>query len=173
MIIGIFITATHGNISSLHVSGESLFLAILSALCFSVYSIQSQPLMEKLDTLLLTAWGMLLGGGLLCIVFKPWELKRTISLNAYVALGVVILFGTILAYILFLEGIKRIGATKGSLLASIEPVVATVLSVVWLNDKFQMIDLLGFALILSTVFVISRVAKREPEVPTDQLKKDT
>ncbi|GIP40658.1 EamA family transporter [Paenibacillus sp. J31TS4] len=173
VIVGLFIVATHGNISSLHISGGSLCWAMLSALTFAVYSIQSQRLMETFDTLLITAWGMLLGGGLLLIVFRPWEIKVTSTLSVYAALGVVILFGTILSYILFLEGIRRIGATKGSLLASIEPVVASVLSVVWLNDRFQMIDLLGFALILSTVVVIAKAAKRGSDMQTLQPKKDT
>jgi len=173
VIVGIFIVATHGNINALHVSGQSLIWALVSAITFAVYSIQSQRLMEKFDTLLITAWGMLLGGGLLFIVFRPWEMKVTITFNAYAALSVLIVFGTILSYIFFLEAIKKIGATKGSLLSSIEPVIATILSVVWLKDRFQIIDILGFALILSTVFVIARAATCESEVQTEQSNKNT
>jgi len=41
------------------------------------------------------------------------------------------------------------------MLACIEPVAATVISVVWLKVEFQVIDLVGFVFVLSTVFIIS------------------
>ncbi|WP_442953084.1 hypothetical protein [Paenibacillus sp. Soil750] len=39
-------------------------------MAFAVYSILSQRLMKKFNSLLITAWGMLLGGGLLLILFN-------------------------------------------------------------------------------------------------------
>ena len=39
-------------------------------------------------------------------------------------------FGTICAFCCYLEGVRRIGAAKGSILAAIEPVASAVLSVV-------------------------------------------
>jgi len=115
--------------------------------------------MEKFDTLIVTAWGMIIGGVMLTSIFRPWNLNGLNNLDAYVAMGIIVIFGTILSYLLFLEGIKRIGATKGSLLSSIEPVVATILSVVWLNESFEIIDLFGFALILSTVVVLLKAPR--------------
>ncbi|KRE64502.1 EamA family transporter [Paenibacillus sp. Soil750] len=94
-------------------------------------------------------------------------MKSISNFSGYAALGVIVLFGTILSYIFFLEGIKRIGATKGSLMASIEPVVATVLTVLWLSDTFQIIDLIGFALIPSTVIFMTKDRKNKSEGHTD------
>ncbi|MGW9526938.1 DMT family transporter [Paenibacillus terrae] len=173
VVAGIFVVATHGNIHSLYISGESLFWGILAAVTFAIYSIQPQRLMRKFDTLLITAWGMLIGGSMLFVVFRPWNLHGLSNMYAYMAMGIIVLFGTILSYTFFLEGIKRIGATKGSLLSSIEPLVATILSVVWLNETFQIIDLLGFALILSTVIVIARTPSHGSEVQTQTFGNDT
>ncbi|GED15405.1 hypothetical protein AMI01nite_33960 [Aneurinibacillus migulanus] len=161
--------ATHGNIHSLYISGESLFWGILAAVTFAIYSIQPQRLMREFDTLLITAWGMLIGGSMLISIFRPWNLNGLSNLHAYVAMGIIVLFGTILSYIFFLEGIKRIGATRGSLLSSIEPVVATILSVVCLNETFEIIDLLGFALILSTVVVLAKAPSHGSEVQTQKI----
>jgi len=40
--------------------------------------------------------------------------------------------------------------------------------VVWLNDKFQLIDLLGFTLILATVFILAGAKQRGAEALTEQ-----
>ena len=56
------------------------------------------------------------------------------------------------------------GASSASMLACIEPVAATVISVVWLKVRFRMIDLLGFVFVLSTVFIISLNQKKEDVV---------
>lgn len=159
VITGIFIISTHGNIHSLYISGQSLFWGLVSAATFGIYSIQPQRLMKKFDTLLVTGWGMTVGGTALLLIFRPWNLNGISNIQAYIAMGVIIIFGTIFSYTLYLEGIKRIGATQGSLLSSVEPVVATVLSVMWFHETFEFIDLLGFALILSTVFVLATAPK--------------
>lgn len=172
VITGIFIVSTHGSIYSLHISGAALFWATLSALAFAIYSIQSQRLMRKFNTLLITAWGMLLGGVLLFITCRPWTLKGVSSIDAYAALVVIIVLGTILSYVLFLKAIQTIGPTKGSLLSSIEPVAATVLSIIWLKDKFQLIDLLGFLLIFATVVILASAKQPDSKVLMKRLKKD-
>ena len=54
-----------------------------------------------------------------------------------------------------------VGASNASMLASIEPVAATVISVVWLKVQFQIIDFIGFIFVLSTVFIISINEKKK------------
>ncbi|MDQ0194941.1 DMT family transporter [Paenibacillus wynnii] len=157
--IGIFVVATHGDIHSLYISWQSLTWGLLSAVTFGIYSIQPQRLMRKFSTLVVSGWGMLVGGVVLLLIFRPWNSTIIHNLQAYIAMGIIILFGTVLSYTLYLEGIKRIGAIQASLLSSIEPVIATLLSAVWLNESFEIIDLLGFAFILSTGITLAKAPK--------------
>ena len=80
------------------------------------------------------------------------------------AMSFIVLFGTICAFYFYLTGVKLVGASSASMLACIEPVAATVISVVWLKVRFRMIDLLGFVFVLSTVFIISLNQKKEDVV---------
>ena len=48
-----------------------------------------------------------------------------------------------------------IGPLKGSIMGSVEPVSAVVISVFWLGTRFTLPDFLGFALILGAVFVLT------------------
>ncbi|MBB1575457.1 MAG: EamA family transporter, partial [Flavobacteriaceae bacterium] len=61
-----------------------------------------------------------------------------------------------------------IGPTKASMIACIEPVVATICSVVFLGNPFSFLDAIGFAFILSTVFIVAYISDRENKKNTTQ-----
>ena len=48
-----------------------------------------------------------------------------------------------------------VGAVKGSLLASVEPVASVILTVLIMGDHFFAIDVLGMILIILAVIIIS------------------
>ena len=56
---------------------------------------------------------------------------------------------------MYMQSVKLIGGVKAGLYACIEPVAAAVLSAVWLKVPFTGMDLLGFALILSTTVILA------------------
>lgn len=72
-----------------------------------------------------------------------------------VALIGIIGIGTIFAYTFFLKGASLIGPVKATLLASIEPVASVFFAIVLMKELFYVIDLLGMALILVAVLLIS------------------
>ncbi|WP_319467426.1 DMT family transporter [uncultured Trichococcus sp.] len=154
-VAGIFLLATHGRFDSLSTSREALTYGLLSAVAVVIYNLQPARLINTYGTLLSLGWGMLMGGILLSIVYQPWRIIGTWDIAAFVSLLVIILLGTVLSFSLYLEGVQRIGATVGSLLSSAEPLSATFLSVFWLGTSLHWTDLVGIALILSTVFLLT------------------
>ena len=73
----------------------------------------------------------------------------------YIALFNVVVLGTIISFNAYLEGVRRIGAVKGSVLSSIEPISAALLGWALLGSEFLITDIIGFVLILSTVFILA------------------
>ena len=104
---------------------------------------------------------MFLGGGVLALIVIPWTVHPVIDGQTVLSMAVIILLGTIGAFWLYLSGVQMVGASNASMLASIEPVAATVISVVWLKVQFQIIDFIGFIFVLSTVFIISINEKKK------------
>ena len=158
---GTFVIATGGDISSLVVSTPALFWGIASAVFLACYSLIPAHLLKSFDTPTVLGWGMLTGGVALLPVFRPWEIMPEISFSLIGALAGIIIFGTVMAYTFYLEGINLIGATKASVISSIEPVSATVISAVWLGTEFSGTDIIGFIMIISTIFIISFYAKKK------------
>ncbi len=158
---GTFIIATGGSISSLSISTGALIWGLLAGVFLACYSLIPVPLLKIADTPTVLGWGTFAGGLAMLPVFRPWETMPQISFSLIAALGGIIIFGTVLAYSFYLEGIHLIGATNASIISSIEPVAATVISAVWLGTEFSFTDIIGFIMIISTIFIIS--IKKDPK----------
>jgi len=68
----------------------------------------------------------------------------------------VVLVATIIPVVTFLAGLERIGPTNAAMLSTLEPVV-TVLLAAWIfSERLQAITLLGGALILIAVILLTK-----------------
>lgn len=152
---GTWILATHGNVRSMAVSKEALFWGLLSAVMMAVYNLLPLKLMKTYGTFCVIGWGMLVGGIVLSAFTHPWHVVGDWDLQAAGALLVVILVGTVLSFSFYMEGVRMIGAPKASLLASVEPVTATVASVLVMHVFFAAADIMGIVCILAAVFILS------------------
>ena len=81
----------------------------------------------------------------LLVVFS---LPGNYRLDTWMALFGLVVIGTIFAYTAFLKGTSLVGAVKGSLLASFEPVSAVFFAFVIMKEHFFMVDVIGMAMIL-------------------------
>lgn len=154
-MVGIILLATKGDITTLSISHEALFWGIISAIALAAYNIMPGKLMYHHGTLSIIGWGMLLSGIMLSLYVKPWHVIGTWNTQGYVAMAVVIIVGTILAFSFYMEGVKLAGAQTASLLASIEPVTATIATVLILNISFTIAEIIGILFILIAVLILS------------------
>ncbi len=154
-VLGTVLLATHGNLKSLAISHKALFWGLTSAITLAIYTVQPGRLLNKFGSMLVTGWGMMIGGIMLCLFFRPWTM--TVSVDGVVIGGMafIVLVGTIIAFVCYLEGVRWVGPKKGSLFAAVEPVSATVFSVLLLHVSFGFMDLLGFVCIISTIFLLT------------------
>lgn len=157
---GTFLIATGGSLNSFAISEEALFWGIAAAVFLACYSLIPAPLFKVSDTPTVLGWGMLLGGIGLLPVFRPWETTPQLSAQLILSTAAIVIFGTVIAYAFYLEGIRIIGATKASIVSSIEPVSAAVISAVWLKSAFSLTDIIGMAMIISTIFIIALSSKK-------------
>ncbi len=154
-ISGTFLIATHGDINNLAISPSGLFFGLLSAFTLAVYTVLPGRLIERWGSLTVTGLGMLIAGIVFTIVIRPWNMEQNIDFTTVFLVAVIVIIGTAMPFTLYLKGVSIIGASKGSMLACIEPVSATVFSALWLKNKFTVFDLAGFALIITTVLLLS------------------
>ena len=66
------------------------------------------------------------------------------------------LLTTVVPYLSYTKGLSGLPASKASVTATIEPVVAAVLGIVVFHESVSMLKLTGIVLVLSSVVVMSR-----------------
>ena len=165
-LIGTFLLATHGSLQSLTISPKALIFGLLSAVALAFYTVFPRRLLETYNTILVIGWSMLIGGLTMNFVHPFWRIEGTWDGTGIFCLIFVIIFGTLIPYLLYLYGVKYIGPTKSSLFASVEPLSSTIVSVIWLHTKLEFLDYLGFIFIVATVFLLSIKPKyKDEEMP--------
>lgn len=163
---GAFLLATHGDPSQMALSPKALLWCILAAISIAVYSVQPRGLIAEYGTIPVTGFGMLIAGLGLCAVFRPWHIVGQWDAVTVIGMVYIIIFGTICAFCCYLEGVRRIGAAKGSILAAVEPVASAVLSVCWLGVPLIGMDIGGIALIVVAMVLLAGDSESSPDQKT-------
>ena len=136
-------------------SGKGLFIGALVVLTTCFYGVLPAPLLKKYPAEMVCAWAMILGGVVLTLATRPWRIAASIDLGVVIAFLVIVIPGTILPFCFYLAAVAKVGSVYAGLLSSVEPVAATAFAFLFLGTKFQPIDLAGFALVLSTMFILN------------------
>ena len=154
-VLGTVLLVTRGNMNSLNISTPALLFGIASAVTLAVYSIQPAALLAKYSASMIIGWGMLVGGIAFSFVHAPWNVSGTWDMQTYLCVFGIITLGTLIAFYSYMNAVKIIGAQKASLLASAEPLSATILAMIWLKLSFSGPEWIGSICVISTIFLLS------------------
>ncbi len=159
-VMGTFLLVTHCDLGKLSIPVVAVVWGLLSAVSAAFYTVQPRRMIRKWRATLVIGWGMLVGGIALSAICPPWHFSGRWDGTAALIYAYIIVCGTVVAFGCYLGSLKYIRPTEASILGSIEPLTAILLSVLLLHIPFGLMDALGSALILSTVFLLA-AAKEE------------
>ncbi len=162
-LAGVLVILLHGDLTTLKNidfnKGDLIFIVALSI--FAYYSVLSlkRPGIHGLSFVAFT-----FGAGAACLIpLFIWELftRPLMAINSanLLTLFYVALFPSTLAYLCFNRGVQLIGANRAAPFFHVVPVFGTVMSIAFLGEHPQPFHFLGFALVLTGVFVASRKPK--------------
>jgi drug/metabolite transporter (DMT)-like permease len=138
---------------------------------YSLYSIFGKFALRKYESYTVTFYTFLIATIALIPITGIWR-KMSILIQSDVlfwGLGLG-LIPTVIAYFLYTKGLEKTESSKASIIATIEPVVATLLSVMYYDEKLGSMQLVGSAFILISVLLINlpiknRIALDEIQAP--------
>lgn len=154
-IAGTFLIATHGQLNHLAINPKGLAWGVVSAFAYALYIILPLNLIQKWGSMLVIGVGMAIPGILMLPFSGLLSSSGNYRLDTWMALFGLVVIGTIFAYTAFLKGTSMVGAVKGSLLASFEPISAVFFAFAIMNEHFFAIDFIGMAMILLAVLLVS------------------
>lgn len=157
--------ATSG-LSTQRLLGDLLFVG--GALCWAAYSVFGSLSMRDRSPIALTAMSVAIGAAML---FPLGFLEHGYSdvpswtLGSWVLVLFMALIATVLAFALYLWGVRRFGAGLGSLVGYLVPIAGVTLAFFLLGERPHWLQLIGAAVILGGVRVATRrVRSPQPTV---------
>lgn len=161
-MFGTMLLLTNGSFSSLTVSTEAIIWGVLSAVTAAFYILYASRLFQQLPSLTVVGYAMLIGAIGMFIIHPTWTFQfNQLDARGTILISISIIFGTTLAFWIYLESIKYIKADIVALLGCLEPLTSVILSAVWLGVSFGGIQIGGMLIIL--VIVIYASLKQEDE----------
>jgi len=149
------------------VSTAGVAFAAVAALTYALYVLMAERELGRRDTLSLLAWGFLFAS-LFWAAIAPWwsfpagRVGDSVSLlgnldtwhaPVWALLAWVIVPGTILPFVLLVSALNHLPATRVGIIAMLEPVVATIVGWVWLDESLAAVQLGGAAVVLGAILI--------------------
>ncbi len=155
---------------SLNITAIGLVYGIISGLGYALYSIFSRLAFQRgYKPLTVTFYTFLFSVVALAFLCEPWEIPSMITTPSLVgwimALGIVT---CLIPYLLYTKGLEGIENGTASILATIEMVVATLVSALFFQEPFGPANLIGIVLVFAGIVVMNvRVPKKAPSRSRD------
>ncbi len=170
-LVGVFLVAQGYDPARFRVNLPGVLLALGTSGGITFYNLWGKRLVRDLDPWTVLFWGFAVGGLLLGVfrglVFRgPWGYPpRAWGLLLFLAL-----FPSVLGYGLYLRALQRLEASRAAIAATLEPVLASVLAVLFLGEKIQGLQALGGLSVLIGVLAVRLEPARGVEPPTCGLR---
>ncbi|MDI6667542.1 EamA family transporter [Leuconostoc falkenbergense] len=159
-LLGVFLLVTNGDITHLKINPRALYWGVISAFGLVGYTLIPKPLLHQTPPLVIVGWGLLIGGLVANLIHPVWRIASGVDLQDIWIVIAIIIFGTLIPYALYVMSLAGLKPSSASLLGTIEPLVATTLSVTLLGTRLRGFQLIGILLILSTILLISLPLKK-------------
>ncbi|MFJ7684497.1 DMT family transporter [Peribacillus butanolivorans] len=161
-LLGTFLLLTNGSFHNLSVPYSAVIWGVISGLSLAFYTLYARSLLESFSSVIVVGWAMLLAGIVMNFVHPIWAIEAiNWSASIYIALGFTILFGTALAFWMFIKSLEYLTAKETTLLGTVEPLTAVVSSILWLQLPFGTWQIVGGFLILVLVVYLSLQNKKK------------
>jgi drug/metabolite transporter, DME family len=155
-ILGCVLIAGFNVKDSASISIEGILTGLGAGFGYALYSIFGKFALKKYHTFTVTFYTFLIAAITLLPLTGIWY-KGSLLLNTdilFYGLGLGI-FPTVIAYLLYTKGLEKIDSSRASIIATVEPLVATLLSVFLYNESFGVIQFLGSVLILVSILQVN------------------
>jgi len=143
------------GVSSREASPTGVAAVLGAAGIYSVYILLGNRLLKRIDPLAAAVYicgstgaAFALYGGL------AGSLQASLPLAGWLALLGITVFPTFLGIVGFLQGIRLIGASRASILCTLEPFLTVLLSCLLLGERIALPQILGGLLIISGVLTL-------------------
>lgn len=159
-LLGIFLLVTNGNLGELSFSTLAVIWGICSAFGVCTYTLIPYSLVKEYSPILVAAWGLLIGGVISNIFGLMTDIPDDFTGVDIILVIIIIVVGTLLAYSFYISSLNYAEPHVVGMLSMLEPVVAILISISFLNVSFQKFQSLGIVLVFTALILINFKGKK-------------
>jgi probable blue pigment (indigoidine) exporter len=142
-------------------SSAGLAAAFGGALSMALGTYFSAKWRVGLGNMSFTGWQLLIGGLMLVPVAAYYEdLPRSLTLNNLIGYAYLSFFGTLVAYYIWFNGIKRLPPVAVSVLGLLSPVTAVAAGWIFLGQNLNGVRFFGFITVIVCIALMQIVSRR-------------
>ncbi|MBR5816456.1 MAG: DMT family transporter, partial [Anaerotignum sp.] len=142
---------------------QGIAIGLAAGVGYALYSIfGTYAIKAGYGSLTISLYTFLMATIVMTCLVEPVEVVSRITEMGQWPLAVSFaLLTTVLPYLTYTKGLSGLPASKASVTATIEPVVAALLGIFVFHESVSMLKLTGIVLVLSSVVVMSRQSEKE------------
>ncbi len=155
-LLGAAVVVSRGELATLAADaigwGELLMMG--SALCWVAYTLIGRPVLARMTPLGATTWAAVIGTPMLAAgaaFERPWAALAALPADGWWAVAYLGVFGTVLAFLWFNEGVQRIGPTRAGVFINLVPVFGIASGALVLGETVPASLVLGGLMVIAGV----------------------
>ena len=164
--------ALSGTALTLRISGGGSLLGILlgiaAAVDYAIYILLGSRIVRRSGPIGSTTVIITSTAGVYAGIVAIRGMTYPTTSTGWIAIIAIALISTVLAFVTFFAGLKRIGPTSASTLSTFEPIVAVVLAAIVLGETISPYQVFGGILILAAVVLLATSDKWRGKLRRDK-----
>ncbi|HSD54665.1 MAG TPA: DMT family transporter [Burkholderiales bacterium] len=161
-LAGAVVVISRGDLPSLFTGalGPGEVLLFGSVLSWVSYTLIGRGVLARITPLATTTWAAAFGGAVLAVAAlfeQPWAAIAALPAQGWLSIGYIGVFGTVLAFLFFSEGVRRIGPSRTAIFINFVPVFGVTFAALFLGEPVLPSMILGGAMVIGGVLLTNRV----------------
>ena len=173
-VLGCYFTVGGYRMDLLRLNRIGIVSGLISSLFFSFYALYGEKGLKKYDPWTLILYGFGFGAVFYWILISPMKvITGGYSFKIWMAFLYIAIFSTLIPFGLYFKGIERVRATRASITATWEPVVAGMAAYFVLGEILFPLQVLGGIGVIAAI-VLLQMAKEKtaPSAPMEIRQKE-
>lgn len=152
------------NLFSLNKIG--IITGLLAAVSFAWYSVQGEYGMRRYDPVTVLFFALLFGALTWNILYPPLEaFFHSRSMLQWGLIFYIGIFGTLVPFGFYFEGINLIRSTRASITGTLEPITAAAISYIFLNEILEPLQMAGGILVIASIIMLQFKMEHDDKSP--------